>query len=1039
MNIDVLILSNDQVLFSEASENVKEFLGVTPRVLNDAKSIAVGYNQLAKQSEADILCFMHQDTRVKFDLSTLSKYFEELPHPGVLGFCGSGKQVPGKQWHECQPTYGGLIQGKDNQAMPLDFLPASSVLPKSKLKFQAVHTLDGYCLFILRSVFERIGGFDEAYLGWHGYDMDICAKALEVRFRNYVIDQPSQHFSWGSSGMELGLALDRFKEKWTMLFSKMGVPFTTVTKPIPASENLHKGKLKVVVYTIARNELQFCERFAKSCEDADGVYVLDTGSTDGTPDKLRSLGVNVEVLPFDKWSTLEEYDKLVSEGKNPWRFDTARNLSIDMCPEDADILVCIDLDEILVPGWRKKIEDVWVPGTNHMSYFFAWSMDGDKPRNCFWYEKIHSRHDYVWVSPVHEAIVPKHGVVDHRVGLPVCLVQHYPDGSKSRAQYLHLLELCVREAPADPRVRFYLGREYTFRDRHQDAINSHKHLLSMSNSGGSRERANACQQIASCYGVLKDDKQQFNWLLKAIIEEPNQREAWVELADYCRIKGDNLLGYWAAKKALAIPESACDHNYLVNPDDWKYRPHELVSIMGWHSFNPNQREESLHETWTALAYSPFNDHLASNYRVTQGCLAKPSTAKEVSVDVIVLSYAKTEKEYKMTKEAIKSLRDSSPAVGMRFVVVETNQKLSEQEFTKADLGKLFGEDVEVCFPGGEFGFNKYLAVGHGHLMERASLYEASRYLVVMNNDVTLFNPRFMNHMIEGLKSVLSASPLGLREATWGLVDRSVPIDFGYDINRQVNGWFIMLDKKVLNALPFDVLFPPRYTWYGGDVHYAQLLEKCGYKHGLINAAQALHLQKQSHGLREKGTEPPLPIEREKWADRKAMLKALNLKGKNCVEVGVASGVFAESILAEDPKILTLVDPWHHQDYSVYPQEDNSNVDDLEFERLLKIVKGKFDEDPRVIICRGFSVQASKMFDAEELGFVYIDAIHTRKAALEDMEAWWPKIEQGGWMCGHDYSFPEVAEAVNEFVKKYCLKLEFVTAENGPATSWGIKK
>lgn len=1036
MTVDVLILSNDQVMFSEANENVKKFFGVSARVLCGAESIAKGYNLLASQSDADILCFMHQDARVGFSSDVLFEYFKGLHKPGVLGFCGSSRQIPGKQWHECQPTYGGLIQGKGDQAHPLMFSPVTRFLPSGKHGFQPVQTLDGYCLFIRRSVFNEIGGFDEQYEGWHGYDIDICTKAMTAGYQNYVINQSSEHFSWGASGRTLDLALSRFKEKWEMKISEINPPVKMV---VPAKDQTRKGKLKICVYTICKNELQFCERFAKSCEDADGIYVLDTGSTDGTPDALEKLGVHVQVVPFDKWNTIEEYDKLVAEGKNPWRFDVSRNMSIDMVPEDADVLVCIDMDEVLVPGWRKMIEDVWSPGINHLSYFFAWSMNGDKPHNMFWYEKIHSRKGYVWVSPVHEAIVPVHGFEDHRAGLPQLLVKHYPDPSKSRAQYLPLLELAVREAPNDPRVRFYLGREYTFKGRHQDAIDSHKHLLSMSNCNNRRERANACIQISQCYGKFKNDaiaakngsladqhdRDQFNWILKALIEESWQRESWVELAEYCRLKGDNLLGYWAAKKALGIPENQCDNNYLVNPEDWKYRPHDLAAIMGWHSFNPNQLEESTLEAWEALAYSPYDMRLANNYEVCQACTAKPNTSSKCDVDIIVLSYSKTAREYKMTKDAINSLRLSSPSVGTRFVVVETNCGLADEVFAQEDKEHLFGKDVEVCYPPKPFGFNKYLKYGFDQLNEKPS---ESRYLVVMNNDVVLFNHNFLEKMIEGMKDVPSASPLGLREATWGLVNRGVPIDENYDINRSVNGWFLMFSKVILNAIPFDKLFPPEFTWYGGDIHYAKLLEKCGYKHGLVNAAQALHLQKQSHPLLNDGYSPP--------SDRDAMLSVIGVKGKRCAEIGVEQGHYSQKILAEDPASLLLVDPWKHQDESVYPN-DTSNVDDALAESRYQEVQKAFGTDPRVTLCRSYSVQASKLQEDASMDFVYIDAIHTKESVLEDMNAWWPKVRAGGWLCGHDYQFGGVVDAVKEFCEKEKVKLAFVTRAG--ATSWAINK
>ena len=40
----------------------------------------------------------------------------------------------------------------------------------------------------------------------------------------------------------------------------------------------------------------------------------------------------------------------------PWRFDTARNRSLALVPEDADICVCTDLDEVFHPGWRAALE-----------------------------------------------------------------------------------------------------------------------------------------------------------------------------------------------------------------------------------------------------------------------------------------------------------------------------------------------------------------------------------------------------------------------------------------------------------------------------------------------------------------------------------------------------------------------------------------------------------------------------------------------------------------------------------------------------------
>ena len=79
-------------------------------------------------------------------------------------------------------------------------------------------------------------------------------------------------------------------------------------------------KYKVVVYAISKNEEKFAKRWYESMREADEIYVLDTGSTDDTVKILESLGAHV---------TCEVID--------PWRFDIARNKSLDLVPNDADI------------------------------------------------------------------------------------------------------------------------------------------------------------------------------------------------------------------------------------------------------------------------------------------------------------------------------------------------------------------------------------------------------------------------------------------------------------------------------------------------------------------------------------------------------------------------------------------------------------------------------------------------------------------------------------------------------------------------------
>lgn len=65
-----------------------------------------------------------------------------------------------------------------------------------------------------------------------------------------------------------------------------------------------------------------------------------------------------------------------------------------------------------------------------------------------------------------------------------------------------------------------------------------------------------------------------------------------------------------------------------------------------------------------------------------------------------------------------------------------------------------------------------------------------------------------------------------------------------------------------------------------------------------------------------------------------------------------------------------------------------------------------------------------------LDFYFIDASHTYKNVVKDIEAWTPKLKEGGWMIGHDIDYPSVEKAVLDTIGFY---------EVGPDNVWVAKK
>lgn len=348
--------------------------------------------------------------------------------------------------------------------------------------------------------------------------------------------------------------------------------------------------MKVIVYAISKNESAFVDRWMDSMSESDGVYVLDTGSDDDTVEKLRSRGAHTEI-------------GMVS----PWRFDEARNRSLALVPDDADICVCTDLDEKFRPGWRAALERAWLPGTDRATYEYAWSMTDGKPGTVFLYEKIHTRRGYKWTHPVHEVLERTDGRTENRVRAYGVFLEHHPDPNKSRAQYLPLLELSVAENPEDDRNMHYLGREYMFRGRWDDCIRTLRRHLAMPNAVWKDERAASMRFIAHSLYMKGDAAGARDEYLRAIAEAPHLREPYVDLAEmlYSLGEWDGVLYFTAcALKIAARPET-----YICEEKAWGSLPHDLRSIAYFETGRP---QAALKEAERALSLSPKDKRIAGN-------------------------------------------------------------------------------------------------------------------------------------------------------------------------------------------------------------------------------------------------------------------------------------------------------------------------------------------------------------------------------------------------------------------------------------------
>ena len=350
--------------------------------------------------------------------------------------------------------------------------------------------------------------------------------------------------------------------------------------------------MKIVVYAICKNEARFAERWVQSMSEADEIVVLDTGSEDDTPRRLREKGV-----------------KVVREAIVPWRFDKARNRSLELVSEDADICVCTDLDEVFEPGWRKHLEEAWKEGAGQARYRYTWSFTKEGEEGVvFWIEKAHRRFGYQWVHPVHEVLRwTGEGSPGVMVTAEKVQLNHFPDPQKSRSQYLPLLELSVEEEPEDDRNMHYLGREYMYKGRWDDCIRTLKKHLAMPTALWADERAASMRYIAKAYLRKGEEKKARDWYLQAIVQAPHLREPYMDLAQvlYEEKEWEGVLYFTGC--ALEITKRP--RTYICEAASWGSLPHDLRAMA---FFYTGRMEEALSEEKKALAMEPENQRFQGN-------------------------------------------------------------------------------------------------------------------------------------------------------------------------------------------------------------------------------------------------------------------------------------------------------------------------------------------------------------------------------------------------------------------------------------------
>lgn len=356
---------------------------------------------------------------------------------------------------------------------------------------------------------------------------------------------------------------------------------------------------------------------------------------------LQSIAPYVDAIyATATWTEAEEATKIIKNfGGNisffKWTddFSEARNFALKQVPDEYEYVIWLDADDEFQGG--KDIKKALERGFDCYWITYNYKINEktgevliSHPR-----ERIFRKSMYEWKAPIHETAIAQAKV--ETVFLPDLFVNHHPEEKNEKEAMGRNCRILEKQYKAegekhDPRIEYYLGRQYFDLERYPEAEKLFWDYLQ--HSGWDEERAVAYNYLAEIYRNVEKYEDAIFSLLQAIKEYPYFPTFYINLGVvYGKMEDwDRALHFTKIGLSLELPKTAM----VLSTRDDKVRALETIYFA---SVNKRMVNEALASAEKLLEFFPDDETMQQRARAMYDLKRWTDMGKEIGKMVKELS------------------------------------------------------------------------------------------------------------------------------------------------------------------------------------------------------------------------------------------------------------------------------------------------------------------------------------------------------------------------------------------------------------------